>query len=83
MENSKRCFKCDGKGLIETDFILCKNCNGQKCFKCHGTGILQYAWSECPRCLGNGIECIETKNYDKVKIIKEKNNLKIKKNKSI
>ena len=73
MTNTKRCFKCDGLGLIKTEFIKCKNCNGEKCFKCNGSGISQYSWSECPRCLGNGINCFETYAYDKVKLIKDTN----------
>lgn len=82
MDPKNQCYKCNGLGLVETDFIKCGNCDGRKCFICRGTGILQYAWSECPRCLGNGIDCNETVIYDRVKLINGKN-LTIKKNKSI
>ena len=74
-----RCYKCNGIGLIETDFILCNNCKGSKCFACKGTGILQYAWSECPRCIGLGIDDKYTKLYDKL----NKQSLKIKKSKYV
>ena len=66
MNVSKRCYKCNGYGLIKTKIIYCKNCNGLKCYKCRGTGFLQYGWSECPRCIGVGSDGEETKLYDRV-----------------
>ena len=67
-----KCYKCNGIGLVETQLILCKNCDGKKCYLCRGTGYLQYAWSECDRCIGVGSDGKETEMFDRVQILKKK-----------
>ena len=74
--STKKCYICDGYGLIKTKIIYCDNCNGSKCYKCRGTGFSQYGWSECPRCIGVGSEGKETELYDRVHALKKKQTCK-------
>ena len=69
--STKKCYICDGYGLIKTKIIYCDNCNGSKCYKCRGTG-LQYGWSDVQD-VELGSEGKETEFYDRVHVFKKTN----------
>jgi hypothetical protein len=68
-----QCYKCQGIGLIKTDFQVCQNCCGKKCIKCSERGYMQFYFSECYRCLGDGINGYNSDLWDKYYPEKDKN----------
>lgn len=50
----KKCFVCDGIGIIKYEPVICVSCEGKKCIQCNSRGVLKMPYDECYHCNGSG-----------------------------